>query len=76
MLRDNIKLILSLAQLSIDLSAASKDKDVLQSAVECQDTLDYVKMALDDIQHDNYGQFVIYTGLFDKEHWGYEAEDK
>ena len=70
MLHDNIKLILSLAEQRVNDTDPST-----QEGKDFRETLEHVRSALDDIQHDNYGQFVIYTGVFDKEHWGYEDEE-
>jgi len=61
MLKDNIQLIFSLTQCYIHDHPPDADvKDL-------QDTLDFVKMALDDIQLDNSGQYVIYTAVFEKD---------
>ncbi len=60
MLRDNIQLILSLAQQRVN----DYDPDT-QEGKDFRETLGYVRDALADIQTDNYGQFVIYTGILD-----------
>lgn len=65
MLANNIRLILSLVQQNIIERREDDDKEVRDSAKELQETLDYVYDALFDIQTDNYGQFVIYTGVQD-----------
>jgi hypothetical protein len=65
MLRDNIRLILSLAQQNINERRQDDDQEVIDSAGELQDTLDYVCDALSDIQEDNGGQKVIYTNVYE-----------
>jgi len=63
-LRDNITLILSFAQQHINMYQRDFDSEIVEAQM-LQDTLNFVRDALGDIQTDNYGQFVIYTGVQD-----------